>query len=152
MMDRDSNTISAGVDEEAKRALKAAAERGIELFNSSQYWDAHEAWEQGWTKLSQPLKAHLQSLIMGCAAFIHLEKGRFRPAIAVARRCRELAEQSESQRASGASQPALWIEIPGLHQLMQDVVKFEQSQTIPQNECAKLLNQAKTLKAMRKVF
>jgi hypothetical protein len=104
---------------------------GIEAFNDGRYWDAHEAWEQGWTRLPPASRNQIQGLIMGCASFIHLEKGRESAARVVARRCVELLALAEQ----GGVRSTPRVEIQGLPELLKD---FDR---------AKILNHAKTLVA-----
>ncbi len=93
--------------------LLVAWKKGIEDFNESRYWHAHEDWEQDWVRLPSPYKPHIQSLIMGCAVLIHLENGRLGPASAVGRRCLEIWDLGE-----GTYRPQILI--AGFKELIQD--------------------------------
>ena len=43
---------------------------GVDLFNFSYWWEAHEAWEEDWCKSKGNHKKFLQGLIQICAAMI----------------------------------------------------------------------------------
>jgi predicted metal-dependent hydrolase len=50
-------------------------QQGIELFNSRQFFLAHEVWEEIWMHESEPEKTFLQALIQLAAAFHHYVRG-----------------------------------------------------------------------------
>jgi uncharacterized protein len=52
-------------------------QRGIELFNSEDFFRAHEVWEEIWLGEGEPEKAFLQGLIQAAAAFHHYIRGNF---------------------------------------------------------------------------
>lgn len=52
-------------------------DRGIELFNSEQFFHAHEVWEELWLAQNEPEKTFLQGLIQAAAAFYHYVRGNF---------------------------------------------------------------------------
>jgi uncharacterized protein len=49
--------------------------QGIEHFNSRQFFEAHEVWEDLWLGASEPEKTFLQGLIQVAAAFHHHSRG-----------------------------------------------------------------------------
>ncbi|HEU4887526.1 MAG TPA: DUF309 domain-containing protein [Thermoanaerobaculia bacterium] len=53
-------------------------EKGVVLFNSHQFWHAHEAWEELWLHASGEEKIFLQGLIQLAAAYHHVQRGTFR--------------------------------------------------------------------------
>jgi len=53
-------------------------EKGVTLFNSHQFWHAHEAWEELWLHSSGEEKIFLQGLIQLAAAYYHVQRGTFR--------------------------------------------------------------------------
>jgi predicted metal-dependent hydrolase len=55
--------------------------RGIDLFNSRKYWEAHEAWERLWLVSDGDAKLFLQGLIQLAAAYHHVQRGTFRGAV-----------------------------------------------------------------------
>jgi len=54
---------------------KSQFQRGVELFNAGQFFEAHEAWEEIWLAASEPDKTFLQGLIQVAAAFHHRSRG-----------------------------------------------------------------------------
>jgi predicted metal-dependent hydrolase len=50
-------------------------QRGIELFNSEEFFRAHEVWEEIWLMEGAPEKTFLQGLIQAAAAFHHYTRG-----------------------------------------------------------------------------
>ena len=54
--------------------LRSDLEAGIALFNSGQFFDAHEVWEQIWLHARLPRKTFLQGLIQIVAAFHHYSR------------------------------------------------------------------------------
>jgi uncharacterized protein len=47
---------------------------GLRLYNASEFFTAHEAWESVWLKAPEPEKTFLQGLIQVTAAFHHLQR------------------------------------------------------------------------------
>ena len=54
--------------------------RGIERFNSGQFWEAHEEWEQLWLEATSEVSQFLQGLIQLAAAYHHVQRGTIRGA------------------------------------------------------------------------
>lgn len=54
--------------------------KGIELFNSQKFYEAHEEWEQIWLKERGELRNFYQGVIILAGALHHVQKGRFGPA------------------------------------------------------------------------
>ncbi len=52
--------------------------RGIELFNTRYFFEAHEAWEEIWLHTAPPEKIFLQGLIQVTAAFHHHSRENLR--------------------------------------------------------------------------
>jgi predicted metal-dependent hydrolase len=52
--------------------------RGLEAFNSSEFFDAHELWEDVWRETPGPDKRYLQGLIQIAAAFHHYSRANLR--------------------------------------------------------------------------
>jgi predicted metal-dependent hydrolase len=50
--------------------------QGIELFNSGNFFEAHEVWESYWNTLQTPEKTQLQALIQSAVALHLLTQGR----------------------------------------------------------------------------
>ena len=51
---------------------------GITHFNSLEFWEAHESWEELWLVAESDLDQFLQGLIQVAAAYHHLKRGTFR--------------------------------------------------------------------------
>ena len=49
-------------------------QKGLEAFNSSQFFEAHELWEDVWRQTPEPDKRFLQGLIQVAAAFHHYSR------------------------------------------------------------------------------
>ena len=52
-----------------------ALEKGIELFNRQEFYEAHEAWEAGWIDELADERRLLQGLIQVAAGFYKLQVG-----------------------------------------------------------------------------
>jgi uncharacterized protein len=48
--------------------------KGLEAFNTSRFYEAHEDWEEVWLKTPNPDKMFLQGLIQVAAAFHHYSR------------------------------------------------------------------------------
>jgi uncharacterized protein len=56
--------------------------KGIELFNSGRYWDAHEAWEHEWTPDRKgPDSGFYKGLIQVAAGCLHYQRRNRRGAV-----------------------------------------------------------------------
>src|SRR5580692_2885350 len=49
-------------------------QKGLDSFNSSHFYDAHEHWEEVWLETPNPEKLFLQGLIQVAAAFHHYSR------------------------------------------------------------------------------
>jgi predicted metal-dependent hydrolase len=96
-------------------------QKGVEHFNARRFWEAHEAWEQGWLKLPPKEKTHIQIFIQGAGVFYLVEKGRLRGALSLAAAALEKCQWLRAQGGMDKSYPR--IEIPGLEELLQDFVQ-----------------------------
>ena len=57
-------------------------ERGIELFNSGHYWEAHEAWEGDWVPIRKgPESGFYKGLIQVAAGCLHYTRRNRRGAV-----------------------------------------------------------------------
>jgi uncharacterized protein len=62
--------------------MNAGLERGIDLFNSGRYWDAHEAWELEWMPDRKgPDSGFYKGLIQVAAGCLHYRRRNRRGAI-----------------------------------------------------------------------
>ena len=50
--------------------------QGVELFNSGEYFDAHEEWEELWSEFNLPDRFFIQGLIQATVSFYHLSTGQ----------------------------------------------------------------------------
>jgi len=74
-----------------------AFERGVDLFNQSRYFEAHEAWEGIWLTAGDPAeKRFFQGLIMAAGAFLHYQKRECAGASTLLLRSIELLESMGS--------------------------------------------------------
>ena len=48
---------------------------GINFFNQSRYFEAHEAWEDLWRETRGPLRLFYQGLVQAAVGLHHLNKG-----------------------------------------------------------------------------
>ena len=61
-------------DRETERLLKEVT-RGVSLYNTGRYWEAHEAFEAIWRRAVTPERELWQGLIQAAAAMLHRERG-----------------------------------------------------------------------------
>jgi uncharacterized protein len=62
--------------------MNAGLQRGIDLFNSGEYWEAHEAWEQEWMPDRKgPDAGFYKGLIQVAAGCLHYTRRNRRGAI-----------------------------------------------------------------------
>jgi predicted metal-dependent hydrolase len=54
---------------------------GVAHFNSKEFWEAHESWEELWLAAETDLEQFLQGLIQLAAAYYHVQRGTFRGAV-----------------------------------------------------------------------
>ncbi len=85
--------------EERRRYLEHARE----LFNSGEYWLAHEALETVWRSIIRPEEARvLQGLIQTCAALLHQKRGNRHGTVVVG--------AAALQKLAGPEQPEIEFE------------------------------------------
>lgn len=53
---------------------KEKFQQGIDQFNSGQFFEAHESWEEIWLAAPEPEKTFLQGIIQVSAAFHHYRR------------------------------------------------------------------------------
>ena len=53
---------------------------GLEHFNKTEFWKAHESWETLWLAAQSDVKQFLQGLIQIAAAYHHVKRGTLRGA------------------------------------------------------------------------
>ncbi len=59
--------LEALVSSDDRRQLRA----GIDLFNSGEFWEAHERWEEIWQRETRSTRSFYQGLIQIAAAYHH---------------------------------------------------------------------------------
>lgn len=59
----------------SKKERAPQIKRGVELFNATEFWHAHEAWEEIWLGAAGEEKQFLQGLIQLAAAYHHVKRG-----------------------------------------------------------------------------
>jgi uncharacterized protein len=64
-------------------------ERGIALFNSGKFWEAHEAWEEIWMNHPEDGRFFIQGLIQLAAAYHQLGKKVYRGVVIHLRQAQE---------------------------------------------------------------
>jgi predicted metal-dependent hydrolase len=52
--------------------------KGVAHFNATEFWDAHESWEELWLAAGSDLEQFLQGLIQIAAAYHHVKRGTLR--------------------------------------------------------------------------
>lgn len=63
-------------------AMTSGLEQGLELFNSSSYWEAHEAWERDWMPdRNGPDSGFYKGLIQVAAGCLHYTRRNRRGAV-----------------------------------------------------------------------
>jgi predicted metal-dependent hydrolase len=78
---------------------ESAVERGIDLFNRGEYYDAHEAWEGLWFRAKDSRKKRFyQGLIMAAGAFVHAKRGECAGAAALLAKSVPLLRNGEATR------------------------------------------------------
>jgi predicted metal-dependent hydrolase len=59
------------------RDFRARLERGIELFNRQEFFEAHEVWEDAWREeRDDSARIFLQGLIQVAAGFVKMQRGQ----------------------------------------------------------------------------
>ncbi len=59
------------------REVRAKLQRGMELFNTGAYFEAHEAWEEVWIECGRGERYFVQGLIHCAAAWHHARRDNF---------------------------------------------------------------------------
>lgn len=83
-------------DEPPARTPEEALERGIEHFNAGRYFQAHEAWEEGWHPAPEPERDFWQGLTQVAVGLTHRQRGNRHGCVTLLRRgARRLAPYGE---------------------------------------------------------
>jgi hypothetical protein len=73
-------------EEEPASSPEEALERGIEHFNAGRYFQAHEAWEEGWHPSLGPERDFWQGLTQLAVGLTHRQRGNAHGAATLLRR------------------------------------------------------------------
>ncbi len=60
--------------------------RGLDLFNTGKYFEAHEALENGWRAETGEIRVLYQAILQVAVTYLHIERGNFEGAVRVAAR------------------------------------------------------------------
>jgi predicted metal-dependent hydrolase len=81
---RDYNARMLSMD--CSAPLPAAALNGLALFNSGDYFEAHEALESAWRDEPGPIRVLYQGILQVAVTYLHIQRGNYLGAIKVAAR------------------------------------------------------------------
>jgi hypothetical protein len=73
-------------EEPPAKTPEEALERGIEHFNAGRYFQAHEAWEEGWHPAPEPERDFWQGLTQVTVGLTHRQRGNPHGATTLLRR------------------------------------------------------------------
>ena len=62
--------------------------RGVEAFNSSNFYDAHEHWEDLWSEYRLPDAKFIQALIQLAVGYFHITNNNKNGALGLLKKCR----------------------------------------------------------------
>lgn len=65
---------------------------GLGHYNSKNFFDAHEVWEELWSEYYLADRKFIQGLIQLSVSFVHLENGNVKGAKSLLKKCREKFE------------------------------------------------------------
>ncbi len=72
-----------------QQPLPPDAIKGLELFNSGHYFEAHEELEQAWRAEKGPIRELYRGILQVGVGYFHVQRGNFRGALKMFRRCRQ---------------------------------------------------------------
>jgi hypothetical protein len=114
-LDREFRVQAGKTLDAAYPHLRLGIVTGVDLFNSGEFYAAHEDWESLWMRLDDgPEKSVLQGLIQLCGAHIHRLKGREEP-------CRTMWEKTRANLERGLGE-IHWLDIPKLVEATETVI------------------------------
>ena len=67
--------------EDCQGSLHPMAIRGLELFNASLYWKAHEALEEAWLEETGGVRNLYQGILQVGVAYLHIQRHNYRGAM-----------------------------------------------------------------------
>ncbi len=69
--------------------LHPSAQRGLELFNGRNFWEAHEALEEAWLAESGPVRHLYKGILQAGVTYLQIERGNFVGMAKMYERCRK---------------------------------------------------------------
>ncbi|MGE5222754.1 MAG: DUF309 domain-containing protein [Omnitrophica WOR_2 bacterium] len=72
--------------EDCQGSLHPMAERGLELFNTRQYWKAHEALEEAWRAETGQIRHLYRAILQVGVAYFHAQNGNYKGVMKLYRR------------------------------------------------------------------
>lgn len=77
------------LEETCRERLSSLAVHGLELFNSGQYFEAHEALEHAWNKDHTPGRELYRAILQIAVAYLQIERGNYKGAVKMFLRVRQ---------------------------------------------------------------
>lgn len=68
-------------------SLHPMAVKGLQLFNTGLYWEAHEALEKAWLEEKGPVRHVYRGILQVGVVYLHIRRGNYQGAIKVHARC-----------------------------------------------------------------
>ena len=62
-------------------AIHPAAIKGMQLFNTGEYWLAHEALEEAWKAETDSIRELYRAILQTGVAYLHITRGNYKSAI-----------------------------------------------------------------------
>ncbi len=86
-----------GLDERIKNAqsfncqapLPPDVIKGLELFNSGRFFEAHEELERAWRAEKGPIRELFRGILQVGVGYYHIQRGNYRGALKMFKRCRQ---------------------------------------------------------------
>ena len=117
-MSKKSNAIAALIEGFRGRELDAHYLGYFACFNRQLFYEAHDVLEELWlAQRRQPNDAFYKGLIQLAGAFVHLQKGRLRPAAALFKLAEANLKRFPAVHESLALEPVLSLIRDALHRL-----------------------------------
>ena len=63
--------------------------KGLELFNSGHYFEAHEELERAWRAEKGPIRELFRGILQVGVGYYHVQRGNYRGALKMFKRCRQ---------------------------------------------------------------
>ncbi len=71
--------------------------KGLELFNSGQFFEAHEELEKAWREEKGPIRELYRGILQVGVGYYHIQRGNVRGALKMFRRCRQWLDRFPDQ-------------------------------------------------------